>query len=104
MPYRVANEYICSRLGQFIGLPVPPHALMRIGQDENCFAILDFDSEKSSLFPINAQACVDFDSRLCTGIVLFDVLIGNPDKDTCETVVQKRLVSREEANAAERFW
>jgi hypothetical protein len=24
---------------------------MRTGQDENCFAILDFDSEKSSLFP-----------------------------------------------------
>ena len=80
LPYRVANEYICSRLGQFIGLPVPPHALMRIEQGEYCFAVLDFDSEKSSLFPINPEACVAFDSRLCTGILLFDVLIGNADR------------------------
>jgi hypothetical protein len=97
LPYRVANEYICSRLGRFIGLPVPPHSLMRIEQREYCFAILDFDSERSSLFPINPAACVVSDPRLCTGILLFDVLIGNPDRHdenlrTDDRLAPKRIV------------
>ena len=63
LPYRVANEYICSRLGQSL-IPVPPHALMRFEHGEYCFAILDFNSEKSLLLPISPEACVAFDSRL----------------------------------------
>ena len=80
LPYRIANEYICSRIGRFIGLPVPPHALMRFENGPYCFAILDFDSDKRSLLPINPEACVAFDARICTGILLFDVLIGNADR------------------------
>jgi len=72
LPYRVANEYICSRLGQFIGLPVPPHGF---DADWSNASIASLSwiliPRESSLFPINPAACVLSDPRLCTGILLF---------------------------------
>lgn len=78
--YRVANEFISATLGRFIGLPIPPCGIVTAPGSGHWFATLDFDLEREYLLPVSPEACMRFDPRLCTGIVLFDVLIANEDR------------------------
>jgi hypothetical protein len=81
-PYCIANEYICATLAQRIRLPVPPFAIMkRTARSQPMFASLGFLIGQDSR-PKDAQAgkLWEMDPFLTTGIVLFDVWIGNPDR------------------------
>lgn len=78
-PFLVANEWICGSLGQFLRLPIPPFALLRNGHEKVMFASLHFggDAFPDDADPVECWRCLP---DACTGVVLFDILIGNPDR------------------------
>ncbi len=81
VPYCVPNEYIAAKLGDFIGLPVPPAGLIaQSSTSEIWFCSLDFNFTGNSLPPIDDEKCIKLLPRESTGVILFDVLIGNPDR------------------------
>jgi hypothetical protein len=82
VPYCVAGEYICAQVGRFLGLPVPPCGLMTVpGEDTTWFASLDFNLKEDSLPPVDAKKCVDLCPGSSAGVLLFDILVANPDRN-----------------------
>jgi hypothetical protein len=81
--FTVANEFICARLGSFLGLPIPPFALLQQkGRTDVWFGSIDYNLTGQSLPPIDSADCVAEFPALSTGIVLFDVWIANTDRHT----------------------
>lgn len=85
IPYCIPNELICSRIGQFLCLPLPPSGIVHVpGLPSNVpaywFASMDFNLAGDSLPPIDPNSCVTELSLLSTGLLLFDVLITNSDR------------------------
>lgn len=82
LKYCIPNEIICAEIGRFLGLPVPPCGLVYVpGHDpEHWFASLNFNLTATDLPPIDPINCVKELPSLSTGVVLFDVLIGNNDR------------------------
>jgi hypothetical protein len=80
--YCVPNEHICAEIGKYIGLPIPPSGIVyRKGHDpEHFFASLNFNLGSTSLPPIDPARCVKQMEFEATGVVLFDMLIGNNDR------------------------
>jgi hypothetical protein len=79
--FTVANEFICARLGSFLGLPVPPFALLQQkGRPDVWFGSIDYNLTGQSLPPIDPADCVSEFPELSTGIILFDVWIANTDR------------------------
>ena len=83
-PYLIPNEIISGNVAQFLKLPIPPFGLMRqIGAHKGyktMFASMRFtrrDSEPDDFAP---EACFECMPDLCTGIILFDILIANEDR------------------------
>ncbi len=82
----IANEYISGRIGIFLGLPIPPFAITH-DKDENVyFSSLDFNFNRAILPPIVPDRCVACLPELCTGILLFDILIANEDRHEANLV------------------
>lgn len=82
-PYCIANEYICSTLGQFIGLPVPPFAITYTDTDQPSrfmFSSLNFNFNGRNLSPVIPENCLSSFPDICAGIIAFDVLIANADR------------------------
>jgi hypothetical protein len=89
-PYCVANELICSQLGQFLGLPIPPCGLFL--EPRNLarlpyFGALNFNLRGISLPPADPDECVVAYSDpshprldIATGVLLFDIWIANGDR------------------------
>jgi HipA-like protein len=82
-PYLVANEYVASRIGQLLGLPVPPGAIIE-GQQagERGWVTLAFADSKDRLPPINPSEVVRDLPSLAAGVFVFDLLIANTDRHT----------------------
>ena len=80
--YCVANEYLAERIGRFLGLPIPPGAIIPLGGDPPAFgyACLEFALTGEGLPPVDASDCVAKLPDLSTGLVMFDILIANPDR------------------------
>jgi hypothetical protein len=78
-PYLLANEWICCNIGWYLRLPIPPFALMQQGSSKRFFASLDFGGESvaTDMRPDRLVATMPYEA---TGLVLFDVLIANPDR------------------------
>jgi hypothetical protein len=81
-PYCVPNELICGELGRFLRLPIPPCGVFRTSQAQSSywFASMDFNLTGNSLPPVDPQRCVKELPHECTGLLLFDVLVGNCDR------------------------
>lgn len=81
-PYCIANEYIASRIGAFLGLPVPPCAVLTDGAAPNkpWFGSLDFNLDAHTLPPVDPAACVRDMPEEAAGLLMFDVLIANSDR------------------------
>lgn len=79
-PYLIANEWIAANIGQFLRLPIPPFSLIQ-GRDAKTrmFASLSFEGNTSPA-DVKPNTLWLKHPELCTGIVLFDVLIGNTDR------------------------
>ncbi|MDZ4687858.1 MAG: hypothetical protein SH850_22525 [Planctomycetaceae bacterium] len=59
-PYRVPNEYICTRLGEFIGLPIPPCVLAtsEMLDAPAIFSELNFNAYGDNLPRVFPDLCV----------------------------------------------
>lgn len=82
-PYCIPNEYICGTIGRFIGLPIPPVAIMHTpqhNQHHHWCASLDFNHTGNDLPPVDPKACVAALPDLSTGLLLFDILVANGDR------------------------
>ena len=81
-PYCVPNEFICARLGQSLGFPIAPGAVITAPRSDPKFwyAALDFSQEGESLPPVIPEDCFRQLPELCAGVVLFDIFIGNGDR------------------------
>lgn len=80
-PYLVPNEWICARLGQFIGLPIPPFALVRAGASrKGMFASLRFGAGEVPPDDTDPAVLAASHSDVCTGIILFDAWVANLDR------------------------
>ena len=82
VPYCIPNEFISAEIGRFLGLPVPPCGICRQPEKNasDWFASLDFNLEGDTLPPVDPLKCVTELPRFSTGLLLFDVLIGNNDR------------------------
>jgi hypothetical protein len=79
--FTVASEFICSRLGSIIGLPIPPFALLQQkGKSQTWFASVDYRLTGEALPPIDPEECVKEFAELSTAIILFDIWIANTDR------------------------
>jgi hypothetical protein len=81
-PYCISNELICSVIGRFLWLPVPPAGIISSPNATHpfWFASFDFNLTGNSLPPVDPAKCEAELPELCAGVVLFDVLIGNSDR------------------------
>jgi hypothetical protein len=69
-PYCLPNELICGEIGRFLGLPIPPGAIVhapRNPQAEHWYASLDFNLTGNSLPPVDVDDCVTRLPDLSTG-------------------------------------
>jgi hypothetical protein len=74
---------ICGEIGRFLGLPVPPGAIVHAPGNplaEFWFASLDFNLTGTTLPPVDVDDCVDQLPDLSTGLLLFDLLVANCDR------------------------
>jgi hypothetical protein len=80
--YCIANEYLAERIGRFLGLPIPPGAIIPLGGNPLVFgyACLEFTLTGEALPPVDPVECVAKLPDLSTGLVMFDILIANPDR------------------------
>lgn len=78
-PNIVINELLCNLLARGIFLPCPPGALME-NAGEDYFCSLNFNLAGQSLPPSPIPLVVTNCGVLCWGILLFDVLVMNPDR------------------------
>lgn len=80
-PYSVPNEFICGEIGRFLRLPIPPFAITHANDGHlTLFSSLDFNFSRAKLPPIDPESCVEKLAPLCTGVLLFDILIANEDR------------------------
>lgn len=82
LKYCIPNEYICAELGRFLGLPIPPGGIcVKKGHDpEVWYASLNFNLSATALPPVDPNICVTELPLESTGLILFDILIGNDDR------------------------
>ena len=81
-PYCVPNEIVCGELGRLLGLSVPPGGVVYSPQSNNrlFYASLDFNLTGNTLPPVNTTKCVKLLPRESSGLLIFDILIGNCDR------------------------
>jgi hypothetical protein len=75
----VANEYLAERIGRFMGVSIPPGAIGKLAEQQG-YISLDFTLTGEVLPPVNPSDCYAKLPDMCTGIVMFDILIANSDR------------------------
>jgi hypothetical protein len=78
-PNIVINELACSLVAHALRLPCPPGVLLEHG-GETYFCSMNFNLAGHALPPTPVQALLTELPALCWGIILFDVLMLNPDR------------------------
>lgn len=89
--YVISNEWIAGRIAQWLNLPIPPFILMgkKTGKTR-MFGSYSFE-KKQMPCDIIAAVCVKKMPHLCTGILLFDILIANNDRHRGNIKVDSKL-------------
>lgn len=80
-PYTIANEVIAARIGQTLGLPIPAGIIAEDSSKRLYYLSLDVSREQKQLPPIIPADFVAAQARLAAGVVVFDVLIANGDRN-----------------------
>ncbi|MDZ4659453.1 MAG: hypothetical protein SH868_17930 [Bythopirellula sp.] len=89
-PYLVANEWIAANIAWFLRLPIPPFTLMgEKRRDKLMFGSYRYDGDKKVLVPSDGSVLYQRFPDTCTGIVLFDILIANKDRNSRNIKVDK---------------
>ena len=93
-PFCIPNEVICSELGRFLGLPIPPYSVthphpiqLKDTTIKMFFSSIKIDFGRRDERPMMGQFCVEKLHRLSVGILMFDVLIANSDRHDINLVV-----------------
>lgn len=79
-PFVVANEYVASRLGLRLGLPLPPGTLIEPEQASGPPAWVTVAFSKDEPPPVDPVEVVQRAPDLAAGVAVFDLLIGNFDR------------------------
>jgi hypothetical protein len=82
-PYCVPNEFISSKIGEYVGLPLPPFGVTQPASEfpsKHIFSSMHFNFKGRDLDPIIPENCVTSLPELCAGILVFDVLVCNSDR------------------------
>ena len=79
-PYLLANEWICGSLGQYLRLPIPPFGFVKSASSKVMFISFRFRSKYSIPPDAMYERCFQRLPHLCTGILLFDILVANSDR------------------------
>lgn len=88
--YLIPNEMIAARIGQFIGLPVPPFAVSYTADNRPWFSSLYFNFDEEELPPILADRLWARLPHLTAGVIVLDVLIANSDRHHANLVVDNQ--------------
>lgn len=78
-PNIVINELACNLIARSLFLPCPPGILLDHGGD-TYFCSMNFNLAGQALPPIPVSTVLSNHPRLCWGIILFDILMMNPDR------------------------
>ncbi len=89
-PYCLVNEYVASTIGQFLRLPIPPFSITYGEHGGVFFSTLDFNFDREQLPAIFPDLCWQYLPSICTGILLFDILIANSDRHVENLVVDNQ--------------
>lgn len=79
--FTIANEVIAARIGQVLGLPVPAGVIAEDAAKTHYYLSIDVSREGKSLPPVMAADFCDKEPWLAAGIVVFDVLTANGDRN-----------------------
>lgn len=79
--FTIANELICARIGQTIGLPVPSGVVAEDAAKTLYYISLDVSFEGKQLPPVLPEEFAKEEPWLAAGAVVFDVLIANGDRN-----------------------
>lgn len=79
-PYGVVNDYIASRLGTFIGLPVPPGLLVKLSGDIYGYLSMAFGIKGDRLPPVIFDQFAIERPWDAWGIIAFDQWVANWDR------------------------
>lgn len=79
--FTIANELICARIGQTIGLPVPSGVVAEDAAKRVYYLSLDVSFEGKALPPVIPAEFANEEPWLAAGVVVFDVLIANGDRN-----------------------
>jgi len=79
--FTIANELICARIGQTIGLPVPSGVLAEDAAKRLYYLSLDVSFEGKALPPVIPAEFATQEPWLAAGVVVFDVFIANGDRN-----------------------
>lgn len=92
-PYCVPNEAICSEIGRFLGLPIPPGALTVRREDpsQSYYASLNFNLEGELIPPLLPRLAVSTWPQVCAGTLLFDILIANGDRHAQNLAINRSM-------------
>lgn len=82
-PYCVPNELICGQIGHFLGLPFPPGGIIEDPKDltRPGFISLNFNPSGDEFPPVEPSECVNRLPDLSAGLLLFDILVANNDRN-----------------------
>jgi hypothetical protein len=92
-PYCVANEFICTSLGRFIGLPIAPFAITSSDdfQQKFIFSSISVNYNNRDFSPVIPEHCVQHMLDMCSGLLAFDILIANSDRHDENLVVNNDI-------------
>lgn len=79
--FTIANEVVCARIGQTLGLPIPAGVIAEDSSKTLYYLSLDVSREGKSLPPVTAADFCEKEPWLAAGVVVFDVLIANGDRN-----------------------
>ncbi|WP_433078713.1 hypothetical protein ACQP1P_38125 [Dactylosporangium sp. CA-052675] len=79
-PFGVANDFVASRLGAAIGLPVPPGSLIRIGGNAAAYLSLGFGDKGDRLPPAILPKFAKESPWEACGVIAFDQWVANNDR------------------------
>lgn len=82
VPFCVPNEYVASRIGLVLGIPVPPGGPIK-SQDPDqgaAWVTLDFSPKGELLPPADPRAVAAALPNVAASVIVFDMFIGNTDR------------------------
>ena len=79
--FLIINEWIAANIGWYLRLPVPPFSIMRKSKSSpRYFASVDFGGKSRKPTDMRAQAFCKYLRKEASEVLVFDILIGNPDR------------------------